>query len=456
MNSASRTFAMSHGINDLSTAIDAVPASEILGIGGLHRLGIHNDSSAIKFQTGNFFQKLQLLLPECLHDHVNLERELGSRNKTRRAPSALIRRPKFGFDTDKPYGPPTRVGNDSHRRGLPDEGHAIGLCEFVRIVERRHRFATAAVNHIDDLCSQPPRRSCDIDCGIAAANHRHARSDLHMLESVRLGSLDERERINDAANALILDVQLFRGPEANADEDRLKLAIKLRQRNIFSDHHSRPNLDPEFANHFNLADRIGCAHLVCRNAISIQTAGIRFRLVDHSRISQLAEFDSTREARRAGPDQSDTMPVRRTRFENLNLAIEYVINCVSLQSANLDRLLAFGVQNARAFTEYRSGTYASAAVPEHVGGENGSCRTGQVVSDDLPNELWNVDLSRTSFNAGSVVAEQTTRGRFQSQRRRQRRIDIGKVLFNLLRSEFGARMHENTSLPLDGWKVLGA
>src|SRR5690242_11178653 len=121
------------------------------------------------------------------------------------------------------------------------------------------------------------------------------------------------------------------------------------------------------------------------------------------------------------------MPVCRRRFKNLNPTIEYMIHRMPLQPADLHRLLSLGIQNARAFAEYRSGTHAPAAMPEYIRRKNGSRRAGEVVSKYLSNELRNVDLSRTSFNAGSVVAEEAPRGGFQGQRRRQRRIDIGKV-----------------------------
>src|SRR4029077_15162718 len=113
------------------------------------------------------------------------------------------------------------------------------------------------------------------------------------------------------------------------------------------------------------------------------------------------------------------------------------------QASDLHRLLAFGVQHACAFAKYRSGTDTAATVSENVSGQDGARRAHQVLSKDLPDELRNVDLSRTRLDAGRVVAEQTARAGLKGQRRSERRINVGEVLLELLRSEFGARMHQS-------------
>src|SRR5207248_2061066 len=71
--------------------------------------------------------------------------------------------------------------------------------------------------------------------------------------------------------------------------------------------------------------------------------------------------------------------------------------------------------------------------------------------EDLPNKLWNINLCWTGLHAVRDVAEQAARRRFQGERRRKRRINICEVLFELLRSKLGARMHGDP-VSMIGWK----
>jgi hypothetical protein len=53
MNAASSALSMRNSVYNFRAAIHAVAAGEVLGIRGLHRLAIYNNSSSIEFQTGN-------------------------------------------------------------------------------------------------------------------------------------------------------------------------------------------------------------------------------------------------------------------------------------------------------------------------------------------------------------------------------------------------------------------
>src|SRR6185312_6632202 len=94
---------------------------------------------------------------------------------------------------------------------------------------------------------------------------------------------------------------------------------------------------------------------------------------------------------------------------------------------------------------------------ENVGGKDGASRSGEVVSQDLPDKLWNIDTGGTRLDARRVIAEKTARACFQRHRGRQRRIDFGKIFFELLRRELWARMHESPMwLPAASFRLVWA
>src|SRR5690242_5512786 len=92
-------------------------------------------------------------------------------------------------------------------------------------------------------------------------------------------------------------------------------------------------------------------------------------------------------------------------------------------------------------------------MPKHIGREDGARGAYEILRQDLADELRDVDFSWASLDAGRVVAEQTARRRFQSERRRKRRINVCEVLFELLWSELGARVHGSPDpFSMIGWK----
>ena len=68
--------------------------------------------------------------------------------------------------------------------------------------------------------------------------------------------------------------------------------------------------------------------------------------------------------------QATRFPFGRAGVEKLNLAIEHVIDGVTLQTADLDRFLPFFVHHARAFAQHFCGADASATCTQNIRFQN--------------------------------------------------------------------------------------
>ena len=101
---------------------------------------------------------------------------------------------------------------------------------------------------------------------------------------------------------------------------------------------------------------------------------------------------------------------------------------IALEPPDLDRLGIALVVHARAFAERIHGTDATAAHAEDVRVEDVLGAAAHVARGDLLDERGNVDVRRTGARARRVEAEQATVGFELGVVRRERRIDVGKIL----------------------------
>src|SRR5262249_1769279 len=122
------------------------------------------------------------------------------------------------------------------------------------------------------------------------------------------------------------------------------------------------------------------------------------------------------------------MAVRRAGLEQLRAARDHRVHGITLQLADLDRLLAFVVEHAGAFAQDRGRADAGAALSQDVSVQDGFGRAAQIAGQNLADELRNVDPGGTGLDAGSVMAEQTARSFFERLRRREWRVDVREVL----------------------------
>src|SRR5262249_50968273 len=154
------------------------------------------------------------------------------------------------------------------------------------------------------------------------------------------------------------------------------------------------------------------AHLVRGDSIRIEAAGLRVGVKDHGVVAKLTQLERARQACRSGPDQSNTITIVDASFKKLRAVRDHGIDSIALQLADLDRLLAFIVEDTRAFAEDRSRADSRTALTENIGRENCFGRAAQVSGDDLANEQRHVDARGARFDAWRVVTEQAARSFF--------------------------------------------
>src|SRR5437016_8039006 len=146
-------------------------------------------------------------------------------------------------------------------------------------------------------------------------------------------------------------------------------------------------------------------HFVGGDAVCIQSSGLGIGVENYRLVTTLTQFRSAGEACRACANQSDTVSVGCSCLEEPHAIGDDGIDCIPLQPANLDWPLSLCVQNANAFTKYRSRTDTRAALSQNIGFKNGPGRAAKIAGDDLPDKLRHVNSRRTGFDAGRIVAE---------------------------------------------------
>ena len=140
-----------------------------------------------------------------------------------------------------------------------------------------------------------------------------------------------------------LDIQVFGFAKSNAEENRVVLAFELRQRHVPSDSDSISDFYSKSADHLCFSDGIFSPHLIRSNAVGIQTAGMWFGIEDHGAVSKPSQFRGARQARRTGADERNAMSIRFASLEDVNLAVEHVVDGIALQPSDLNWLFSFRI-----------------------------------------------------------------------------------------------------------------
>jgi hypothetical protein len=168
-------------------------------------------------------------------------------------------------------------------------------------------------------------------------------------------------------------------------------------------------MDAEIANHLRLAEAVTGAELVLGNPVGVQSTREGALVEDGYAETSLPELGCTGKARRAGADAGYTLVELGAGAEG-KLATGFVIrlDCESLQSANLDRLLPTRVHHACAFAEHLNGAYAAATCTKDVGVEDRASGAGDIAGGYLFNKSRDIDVRRACAHAGGIKAVQAS------------------------------------------------
>ena len=173
----------------------------------------------------------------------------------------------------------------------------------------------------------------------------------------------------------------------------------------------------------------------------------QFILVENSDgVAPLGKFGGAGERRRAGTDAGHARAVGRARAEEIDFAIENVIDRVALQAADFDRALAFFGHHASAFAERFGGADAAAALAENIRAENHARRAAQIAGGDFLDEGGDVDVRGASDGAGSVETIEAARGFDGGLARSHARGDVREIRLVLLRRQFRCCFAKSHSL----------
>jgi len=228
------------------------------------------------------------------------------------------------------------VGDDPLRSRVEAEAAAVALGKLVFVVIARHIGLAAAVHDRGCRRAEPLGLRDGVDGGVARADHHDLASDRRFAIRVRLEMLDERERVDDAAQVFAGNAQLLRAPQSDADEHR----VVLRQQPVDRfDGNTRLELDPEVENVLHFRQRDVGLQLVLGNAVRIQAAGLGLCLEHRHIVSTAPQIACAREPRRPRTHDRHPFPGSLPRLEQLELFLQDIIGGVPLQQRDFDRLL---------------------------------------------------------------------------------------------------------------------
>jgi len=217
-----RDLALLDRVDDLGALADAVAAGEKPG----HRRGagcrVHNDLAARDLESLDRPKEVvERLLAEGLDHHVAVEPKVsaGDRHQLRRTTSAPHLETLQIQSADGAVPVLDRDGCDQ-----PFESHPAGLCELDFVLVGRHVSGGAPVGDDDPLGAEPGGSVGGVDGGVAAADDNDTAADLALVQGYSVGLVDEIEGLPDALQIFTRDVELRRGAETDAEEDRVVVA----------------------------------------------------------------------------------------------------------------------------------------------------------------------------------------------------------------------------------------
>src|ERR1700722_13671099 len=190
----------------------------------------------------------------------------------------------------------------------------------------------------------------------------------------------------------------------------------------------------------------------------IQSARKLVPIENRHPIATPGKLGRTSQRRRAGTDTRDLFSVWRPGPEQLDVSVEDVVHGITLQPANLDRLLVSFVHDAGAFAQNLSRTHPPATMAQNIRLKNYPSRTSQIVRGDFLDESGHVDMRGACRDARSIEAVQASSGFDGSLTRRHRRRKLGEILLVLLGRELGRNFAEihRASLGPQGSDILAS
>jgi hypothetical protein len=175
--------------------------------------------------------------------------------------------------------------------------------------------------------------------------------------------------------------------------------------------------------------RKAAGHLVARQAVLVQPAGCRARIVQRHRMAASRELECAGDAGRPGTHHGDAPAGRRGALEQRgHRPIHHRIDRITLQSPDLDRLALLRHAHADLLAQLLGRAGARAGAAERVGFEDRARRAAQVVVGDAADEARHVDAGRTGRGARRVVAVQAALGLDQRLGAREPRRRVAKGL----------------------------
>src|SRR4029077_1811393 len=426
----------------------AIAARKIFRIAGAALRVRHHRAVLANFDSLHGAQKVGgLLLSDCAHDHIHINRKCAVGDCFRRSFSPLIGLAEAraqAFDSSH-YA--ARAG-DAHRLRLPQKIHTVLFGQLIFIAERRHFLLASPVDEVHRVRAQAARGRDHVDRGVSRADASHPPADGHFRKWQRLRGFDEFQRAAHSVQVLAGNIHGPGFSEADSNEDGVEIYFQLREAQALSDFHILAERNAQRFHHFHFPLGIGDARFVRRNPVGIQPAG-KFPPVKYGHAVPFARKKRRAgQGRGAGPNAGHAPPIRLARLEELDLAVQHVVHRKPLQPANLDGPLAFFDHHARAFAKHFGGTNSPATFPKNIRLQNDPRRAPRVPRHNALDKAGHVDSRRTRLYAGSVKTIETSGGFDGRLARVHRRRDVRKILLVFFRRQFRrglAKWHALTS-----------
>ncbi len=172
------------------------------------------------------------------------------------------------------------------------------------------------------------------------------------------------------------------------------------------------NSTPSLRDAVDLAEAGGERELVLGDAVGVEAAGQRARVVEDGANAAAAELGGAGERGGASADERDgAAGVGRGReWQRRCRCACNRLHGEALQAADRDGLLVVAMQHAGAFAEDIDGAGAGAALAENVGFEDGARGAFEVVAGDLLDEARDVDVGGAGGGAGRIEAVEAAVG----------------------------------------------
>ncbi len=207
-----------------------------------------------------------------------------------------------GFEALELEGLDFVLTDEADRLHVPQELHAFLPGVLVFEVEGGHLLGAAAIDHRDGFCAEPDGGVGSVDRGVARADDGDVAGDLR--DCAALVIRDERERVGHPGELFAGDAEAMDGAEAYAEEDRVVLGFEAVEHGGVNDG-VEVELDAELGDAVDLAQAGGGGELVLGDAVGIEAAGQRARVVEDGADALAAELGGTGERCGTGPDECD-------------------------------------------------------------------------------------------------------------------------------------------------------